>query len=86
MNAIYRRLQKLENRCGLSPETEEHRRVREQTEAFFRRVDERMAREGLPPRERNTADWGDLSGLTLSEIIRGGRARARALALAEQKA
>ena len=79
MRTIARRLQRLEEGFALGPETEQDRQLRERIKAAHRRAAERRAREGLPPEE---PDEEDLSGLTLTEILHRGRARARAKTLA----
>ena len=69
MNAIARRLQKLEQQ-GVFVETEESRLQRERIEEFVRRTDEWRASRGYPP---EPDDNEDLSSLTLAEVINRGR-------------
>jgi hypothetical protein len=81
MKAISTRIRKLEVGAGFI-ETEESRRTRELVETIRRRRAARRAREGLPAEE---PDEDDLSGLTLTDILHRGRARARARTLAGEE-
>jgi hypothetical protein len=65
---ITKRILKLELGAGLI-ETAESRHARETLEALRRRRAARLAREGLPPEEPDD-EREDLSGLTLSQILR----------------
>lgn len=66
---ITKRILKLELGAGLI-ETAESRRAREALEALRRRRAARLAREGLPPEEPDKAERKNLSGLTLSQVMR----------------
>jgi hypothetical protein len=75
MRAISRRIGRLESSFG-AIETEDMRRLRERLEAARRRMRAWRALEGIP----EPVDSGvrkDLSGQTLTEILRGGRERMR---------
>jgi hypothetical protein len=74
---ITKRILKLELGEGLI-ETEESWRTRELVETIKRRRAARRAREGLPPEEPDEARREDLTGLTIAEVLRRGRARAHA--------
>jgi hypothetical protein len=66
---ITKRILKLELGAGLI-ETAESRRAREALEALRRRRASRLAREGLPPEEPDKTERENLSGLTLSQVMR----------------
>ena len=66
---ITKRILKLELGAGLI-ETEESRRTRELVETIKRRRAARLAREGLPPEKPDNAERENLSGLTLSQVLR----------------
>jgi hypothetical protein len=82
MKALCRRLLVLENRLGLI-ETAEDRRVHELVEAIRQRRAARLALEGI---EYMPPEWTreELAGLSVADILRRGRDRAHARALAEQ--
>jgi hypothetical protein len=65
---ITKRILKLELGAGLI-ETAESRRAREALEALRRRRASRLAREGLPE-EPDKTERENLSGLTLSQVMR----------------
>ena len=70
MKAIHKRLDKLEKRCGLGQETEEHRRWRERFEKFQqRRIADRVSR-GLPPQLPEPFNGIDTRGMTISQMLR----------------
>ena len=71
MRTLSRRLRKLEDRYRIGPETEFDRRLRERVAEARRRLVEVEERQGLKPR----AEHGDISGLTIEEILRRGRMR-----------
>ena len=77
MRTITRRLQKLEDACGLGPETEGERQLRARIEEGRQRVAELRARGELPP-ATSQHDLDDLSGLSILEILQRGRARVAA--------
>jgi hypothetical protein len=82
MKALCRRLLVLENRLGLI-ETAEDRRVHELVEEIRQRRAARLALEGI---EYKPLEWtrGELARLSVADILRRGRDRARARAIAEQ--
>lgn len=69
MRDLSRRLGRLEDRCGLGPESQAHRRGRELADTLRRRIADRRVREGLPPLEPVPARQA-LTGLSRSEILR----------------
>jgi len=73
---ITKRILKLELGAGLI-ETEESRRAGEALEALRQRRAARLAREGLPPEEPDVAERENLSGLTLSQVLRMRYSRPR---------
>jgi hypothetical protein len=77
VRTIARRLQTLEEGFGLGPETEHDRQLRARLETLRRRVAERRVREGLPPLETDDHRREGLIGLSIAEILRRGRFRAR---------
>src|SRR5229473_23199 len=76
---ITKRILKLELGAGLI-ETEESRRTRDLVETIKRRRAARRVREGLPPEDPDERRREDLTGLSIAEILRRGRARAHASA------
>jgi hypothetical protein len=86
MRTIASRLQKLEDRFGVGPETEATLRLRALIEEGRQRVADARACGILSPPD--TADWDreDITGLTAIDILDRGRARARASHLASLEA
>jgi hypothetical protein len=69
MRSINRRLAKLEERCGMGPETEEERRSRERFAELKRRFDA-IGRTGGPrPEDPDALKPEDLAGLSLVQIL-----------------
>ena len=85
MNAMSRRIRKLEDRFGLV-ESEDVRRARERVATLRRRIAARARGEGQGSSgDKQTPDTGettgeDLSGLTIAEVLRLRRSRAWARA------
>jgi hypothetical protein len=75
MKSISRRIRRLEERLGPSVETRFWRRLRERLEAGRRRVAQSREDSG-EPLDGVRKEWGDLSGLTVNEILHRGRLRA----------
>ena len=78
MKSIIRRLRKLEDRFGPPVETASTRRLRERIEAGRRRVAQWREQKGISVRDQ---DGENLSGLSVTEILHRGRARALARAI-----
>ena len=75
MRSINRRLAKLEERCGLGPETEEQRRSRERLADLKRRFAAIGPSHGPRPEDPDALKPEDLAGLSLVEILRSRFAR-----------
>jgi hypothetical protein len=75
MRSINRRLAKLEERCGLGPETEEQRRSRERLADLKRRFAAIGPSYGPRPEDPDALKPEDLAGLSLVEILRSRFAR-----------
>jgi hypothetical protein len=69
MRSINRRLAKLEERCGLGPETEEERRSRERLADLKRRFAAAGASYGRPPEDPDALKPEDVAGLILVQIL-----------------
>ena len=69
MRSINRRLVKLEDRCGLGPETEEQRRSRERFAELKRRFDAIGRTDGPRPEDPDALKPEDLAGLSLVQIL-----------------
>jgi hypothetical protein len=77
MKGISRRIRRLEDRLGPPVETPFLRHLRERIEAGRRRVAQSREGVGQAP-DAIGKEWEDLSGLTVTQILHRGRARARA--------
>ena len=69
MRSINRRLAKLEERCGLGPETEEQRRSRERLADLKRRFAAAGSSYGRTPEDPDALKPEDLAGLSLVQIL-----------------
>jgi hypothetical protein len=85
MKTIVRRLRRLEDRFGLAPETEFDRQLRGRIEAGQRRVADARQRGELSGPIYEDEEKEDLTGLSVTEILNRGRARAVARAKAERE-
>jgi hypothetical protein len=74
MKSISRRIRRLEERFGPPVETEFTRRLRERIEAGRRRVAQWREQEGNPVSDHHREN---LAGLSVTEILRRGRAKTR---------
>ncbi len=70
MRSINKRLAKLEERCGLGPETEEQRHSREWLAEVRRRFAAASVSGGLPPEVPDALRAEDVAGLSIVEILR----------------
>ena len=82
MKAITRRLRMLENRLGPPVETQFDRQLRARIEAGRRRVAQWQEQERISVRDQNEEN---LSGLSITEILHRGRARALTRAVERQR-
>ncbi|MEQ1949357.1 MAG: hypothetical protein ABL995_19345 [Bryobacteraceae bacterium] len=80
MKTLARRLQRLEDRSGVGPDTEADIRLRVLLEEGRQRVADARAFDGLPPLDTAENEQENLSGLTTIEILNRGRARVAAQA------
>ena len=69
MRSFNKRLAKLEERCGLGPETEEQRRSRERLADLKRRFAAVGPSYGLPPEDPDALKPEDRAGLSLVQIL-----------------
>jgi hypothetical protein len=86
MRAIASRLQKLEDRFGVGPETEATLRLHALIKEGRQRVADARALGILSPPDATEWDREDIRGLTAIDILGRGRARARASHLASVEA
>jgi hypothetical protein len=86
MRTIARRLQKLEVRFAVGPETEATLRLRALIKEGRQRVADARARGILSPPDATDWDREDITGLTPNDILNRGRTRARASHLASLEA
>jgi hypothetical protein len=70
MKAIHKRLDKLEVRCGLGPETEEHRQWRDRFQRAMQRLAADRVSRGLPPEPPDPYPGVDRRGMTVSQLLR----------------
>jgi hypothetical protein len=76
MRLMTKRLARLEVRMGVGPETPEQQRAREAVETLRRRINERLVRQGLPPRTWPAPSAHPGKGnLSIIDILRAGRRR-----------